>query len=251
MRPGGTRPPLFLVHPVGGNVLCYAQLVRHLAAGRPVYGLQARGLDGGEEPPPTIAAMADDYIAALLAVAPHGPYLLGGWSMGGVVAFEMGRRLQARGETVGPLLLIDTPPPGCEPPPDAALLAALAADLGVPREALAPLAPGGDGAAGAGSLPPDLDVDHLLRLHRLYRAHHLAMGGYRPVPSALGAVLLCPASGPRSAPLGGGTGWGPFAVRGVSLEEVPGDHQTMLREPEVRVLAARLDRLLDEAGGGA
>ncbi|HEY6323164.1 MAG TPA: alpha/beta fold hydrolase, partial [Thermoanaerobaculia bacterium] len=291
IRPGGAKPPLFLVHPVGGSVLCYAPLVRHLEAGRPVYGLQARGLDGGEAPPATIAAMADDYLAALLAVAPRGPYLLGGWSMGGLVAFEMGRRLQARGEVVAPLLLIDTPPPGCEPPPDAALLAALAADLGVPREAFAPGATGGDGAAGAdgtgsaagdggadggaggdhadradpgallpalfaraqlsGSLPPDFDLDQLQRLYRVYRAHHLAMGGYRPVPSALGAVLLCPEAGPRSAPLGGGTGWGPFAVCGVRIEEVPGDHQTMMREPDVRVLAARLDRRLEEAGGSA
>ncbi|HEU0078664.1 MAG TPA: amino acid adenylation domain-containing protein, partial [Longimicrobiaceae bacterium] len=95
VRASGERAPLFFVHPVGGDVLCYAPLARHLDAGQPFYALRSRGLDGGEPPRATVEAMAADYLDAMRAVQPRGPYRLGGWSMGGVVAWEMARRLEA------------------------------------------------------------------------------------------------------------------------------------------------------------
>src|SRR5262249_49388895 len=108
IRPEGSRPPLFLAHPAGGSVLCYAGLARHLGLDQPVYGLQAVGLIDGQAPHASIEDMARAYIDALREVAPRGPYLLAGWSLGGIVAFEMARELRRSGHDVGLLALLDT-----------------------------------------------------------------------------------------------------------------------------------------------
>ena len=89
----GELPPLFCVHPVGGKVLCYAELARHLGKNQPFYGLQSLGLSGEKEPLTKIEEMATIYIEALQEIQPCGPYYLGGWSMGGVVAWEMAQQL--------------------------------------------------------------------------------------------------------------------------------------------------------------
>ena len=86
IQPDGSRRPLFLIHPAGGHVFPYAHLARHLGSDQPCYGLQARGLEEGQEPHSRIEDMAAYYIEALRTVQPRGPYLLGGWSMGGVIA---------------------------------------------------------------------------------------------------------------------------------------------------------------------
>ncbi|RKH24400.1 thioesterase domain-containing protein, partial [Corallococcus sicarius] len=78
--------PLFFVHPGGGNVLAYGELARRLGPSQPVYGLQSRGLDG-RPVAESVEEMAALYLEAVRSVQPQGPYLLGGWSMGGVVAY--------------------------------------------------------------------------------------------------------------------------------------------------------------------
>src|SRR5215218_3483828 len=108
IHPDRNGRPLFFVHAAGGNAVSYAALARHLGPSVPVYAFQSRGLDGGELPHARIEEMAADYLAALRAVQPEGPYRLGGWSMGGVVAFEMARRLEAAGEAVELLAVIDS-----------------------------------------------------------------------------------------------------------------------------------------------
>jgi thioesterase domain-containing protein len=112
MQPEGNRPPFFVVHAVGGNVLNYYTLLPHLGPEQPVYGLQARGLDGVQAPYPSIEAMAEDYLRQIRTVQPSGPYHLGGASFGGTVAFEMARQLMLLGETVALLALFDTIGPG-------------------------------------------------------------------------------------------------------------------------------------------
>ncbi|MYV68410.1 hypothetical protein GT043_21225, partial [Streptomyces sp. SID2131] len=115
IRPDGDLPPLFLVHPVGGNVLCYRPLAAALRPGRPVYGLAAPGLtaatpdDTGHAGVPELAAA---HVAALRTVRPHGPYHLAGWSLGGLLAYEMAHQLRADGEEVATLALLDTAYPG-------------------------------------------------------------------------------------------------------------------------------------------
>ncbi|HWU90794.1 MAG TPA: amino acid adenylation domain-containing protein, partial [Kofleriaceae bacterium] len=107
LRAGGARP-LFLVHAVGGGVSSYVGLARDLPEGQAVFAFQARGLDGSEPPVETIEAMASRYVEELRAVRAEGPLRIGGWSMGGIIAFEMARQLGGEVET---LVLIDPPSP--------------------------------------------------------------------------------------------------------------------------------------------
>lgn len=107
IQPNGTRPPFFCVHGLGGGVLGYAELARVLGPDQPFYGLQARGLDGIEEPDQDIQTMAARYIKAMHTVQPKGPYHLGGYCYGGFVAFEMACQLRAQGEPVGLLAIFE------------------------------------------------------------------------------------------------------------------------------------------------
>jgi acetoacetyl-CoA synthetase len=104
----GQGAPLFIVHGVGGNVMELFPLGRRIGAIGPVYAIQARGLDGRQTPNRSIAAMADDYLAEIRKAFPEGPYHLAGYSSGGLIAFEIARRLEAAGEPPASLTLIDT-----------------------------------------------------------------------------------------------------------------------------------------------
>jgi phthiocerol/phenolphthiocerol synthesis type-I polyketide synthase E len=108
IQPAGSRPPLFCMHPHGGNVLIYRDLSRHLGSDQPFYGLQCRGLDGTQPPLTQIEDMAALYLKDIQKVQPHGPYLLGGYCMGGTIAFELAQQLQVKGEPVVLLALFDT-----------------------------------------------------------------------------------------------------------------------------------------------
>jgi amino acid adenylation domain-containing protein len=107
LQPKGTRPPLFVVHPAGGSVICYRDLARALGNDRPCYGLQSPALEAGERPPVSIEAMAERYLEEVSRITPRGECLLAGWSLGGVVAYEMAHRLRAAGRPVPALVLID------------------------------------------------------------------------------------------------------------------------------------------------
>jgi len=105
LRAGGSRTPIFLVAPAGGTVFAYYALAHHLGPDQPVYALQDPAFEGNRAPCDTIEEMATTYINAMRSVQPQGPYIMGGWSFGGTVAFEMARQLN--GET-GLLFLIET-----------------------------------------------------------------------------------------------------------------------------------------------
>lgn len=107
LRPRGTGQPIFFVHPGGGNVLCYLDLARELDVDRPLYALQAPGIDGICETVGSIDEMAQRYIQAIKTVQPHGPYTLAGWSYGGIVAHAMATKLQQRHEIVERLVVLD------------------------------------------------------------------------------------------------------------------------------------------------
>ncbi|MCA2629774.1 MAG: MicD protein [Microcystis sp. M069S2] len=104
----GDKTPFFAVHPIGGNVLCYADLARNLGTEQPFYGLQALGLSELEKTVASIEEMAMIYIEAIQTVQASGPYYLGGWSMGGVIAFEIAQQLLTQGQEVALLALIDS-----------------------------------------------------------------------------------------------------------------------------------------------
>jgi acyl carrier protein len=111
LQPDGHKPPFFIVHALGGHILGYHELVRRLGRDQSIYGLQAQGLDGEQAVLTRIKDMANHYINEIRTVLPEGPYLLGGYSLGGIVAFEMARQLEAQGQKIALLALLDTAPP--------------------------------------------------------------------------------------------------------------------------------------------
>src|SRR5262249_49937648 len=111
LRASGNLPPLFCIHPGGGLSLSYSGLMRHLPPDRPIYGLQARGIAHPEMAPETLEDMAADYLQTIQQIQPSGPYNLLGWSLGGLVAHAIATRLQAQGERVALLALLDSYPP--------------------------------------------------------------------------------------------------------------------------------------------
>ncbi|RII13773.1 Linear gramicidin synthase subunit D [Streptomyces sp. YIM 130001] len=110
LRTTGEQPPVFCVHPAAGISWSYAGLSRPLGTDRPLYGLQARGLDGTDVLPASLSEMAADYLEHVRSVRPTGPYHLLGWSFGGLVAHEMAVQLQADGEQVATLSVLDAFP---------------------------------------------------------------------------------------------------------------------------------------------
>ncbi len=111
IQPKGSRPPFFCVHPLCGDVVSFTIWSRYLGDDQPFYGLRARGLDGVQDPITEVEAIAADYVDELRTVQPEGPYTLGGYAGGGVIAFEMAQQLRARGEELALLLIINEPPP--------------------------------------------------------------------------------------------------------------------------------------------
>ena len=101
IQPHGSKPPLYCIHAAGANVLIYRPLSRHLGMDQPVYALQARGLDGQQQPFLHVEDMAAHYIREVRAFQPEGPYDLLGASFGGLVIFEMAHQLRAQGQQVG------------------------------------------------------------------------------------------------------------------------------------------------------
>ncbi|MGH3171557.1 MAG: amino acid adenylation domain-containing protein, partial [Trebonia sp.] len=118
IRTSGSKPPFFCFHPAGGVSWSYMPLVQSIPQDIPVYGLQARALDGTSEPSSSIQAMAADYIEQIRSVQEHGPYYLLGTSSGAILAHETAVRLRAAGEEVAALVLIDGFPPSVAPGED-------------------------------------------------------------------------------------------------------------------------------------
>ncbi|MET0396317.1 MAG: non-ribosomal peptide synthase/polyketide synthase, partial [Longimicrobiaceae bacterium] len=257
LHAGGTGTPLFLVHAAGGSALPYEGLGRRVGADRPVYGLQARGLDGEAAPRDGIAAMAEDYLARVRGVQPRGPYLLGGWSMGGVVALEMARRLRAAGEQVALLALLDSvlAPPDAEPGDDLRPYVDFALHLGLDSGAVG--VSGADARAmghaerldhvrraalAAGLFPPDVGAERVASLFAVFRANALALRRYVRGTYDGEVVLLQAAEGSASDP-SVRAAWEGVAAGGVRAHTLPGTHFSMLREPLSRAVA---DVLADE-----
>ena len=109
LKSGGSQPPLFLIHAVGGDILSYRRLVVYLQdSDRPIYGVRSQGLGGVVEPFRRVEDMAAFYLKEIREIQPNGPYYLGGYSFGGTVAYEMAQQLAAAGEKVAMLAMFDT-----------------------------------------------------------------------------------------------------------------------------------------------
>jgi amino acid adenylation domain-containing protein len=257
IQTGGTRPPLFFVHPVGGSVLCYAELARKLGPEQPFYGLQ---VPPGTQPE-TVATMATAYLQAIREVQPKGPYRLGGWSMGGVVAYDMARQLRAVGEEVSLLALIDVlVPPGERPegevPMDeAALMARFAEDLGalsarkVALDAgrLRALPPGRvletvvQGLRECGAIAPEMDPQVMKRHAEVFKANMRALVAYRAQPYT-GRVWFCRGTQPGGASRQNAEAWLGL-TQGGELVELEGNHYTLFGQG-IEALARELSLAL-------
>ncbi|MES2332684.1 MAG: non-ribosomal peptide synthetase [Bacteroidota bacterium] len=108
VKASGHRPPLYIVHGDGLNVMVFNSVPKHMDAEQPVFGLQPRGLNGIDDPDESMEEIAANYVAGILKHNPEGPYFLAGYSFGGIVAFEMAKQLKAAGHEVKMLAMFDT-----------------------------------------------------------------------------------------------------------------------------------------------
>jgi thioesterase domain-containing protein len=197
--------------------------------------------------------MAADYIAAIRMVQSLGPYLLGGWSIGGLIAFEMARQLEAQGEEVRLLAMFDTHAPNAEESEtsdDASLLASFALNLGVSPEQLQaavdsfsqaqtedPLSFLLDYAKATSVIPHDMSLARLRQQFHVFNVNVQAARSYQPGGLAASIALFRAVEGSPGDPT---LGWSRLGLENLEVHDAPGSHLTMLREPSVSVLAERL-----------
>jgi thioesterase domain-containing protein len=267
IQSGDSGRPFFCVHPVGGNVLCYLGLARSLGADQPFYGLQASGVEEGQTPLTRIEDMASRYIEALRAVQPEGPYILGGWSLGGVVAFEMAQQLRAQGETVDNLILLDSQIPalhqGAREMDDARLLFEFALNFGV---SLAEFNVESDHfrqldldgqltyvleqAKAAHKIPSDIGLSKVRQLLHVFKANVRALNEYLPQHYP-GRITLFKAGEQFGNDSPNPTsGWNRIAADGLDLQIVDGNHYSMLSEPHLTILSGKIRAYLNQAEAG-
>ncbi|HET7234018.1 MAG TPA: amino acid adenylation domain-containing protein [Longimicrobium sp.] len=258
LQPHGSLPPLFLAPPGGGHVVCYHPLAGLMGPDQPVYGLQARGIDDGHEPFGTAREIAEFFISAIRQVQPEGPYLLGGWSFGGMVAWEMGRQLLEAGAEVGLVALLDTGVPRAKQDvaellDHARVLQRIVADLvgwglaalvRVERLGRLPHREQAVQAVRQVNSPrmlPLSRVDEILTLTRVRRANLGALVGYDPPPYEGHLTYVRTAASERAVPPDGAVDfWAGRALGGVTVHRVGGSHGTILQQPFVADLAEKL-----------
>jgi thioesterase domain-containing protein/acyl carrier protein len=271
LRTSGDRPPLFLVHPIGGNVLCYLNLVKYLPVDQPVYALQAAGAEPGATPLRTMSDLAASYIAAIRKSHLCGPYNVSGWSFGGSVAIEMARQLAD--EELARLILLDTIALGDGPRAgvsESDLITWFFEELlwhahGMKASRLTLSYNGTDRdtlfdsilrqAIDARIVPAESSPQLIRRLYEIFRANYEAGLNYRHEPLDRDITLLksteqMPAYAANVHRIVGSSftsqtnGWERFAARGLTVIDVAGDHLSMMSEPNIADVAAKLEAAL-------
>ncbi len=251
---GAGRTPLFVVHGAGGNVLNIWDLARAMSPKQAVFGLQASGIDGVSPPGATIEQMAQTYLDEVRAVQPQGPYMLAGYSGGGVIAFEMARRLDEAGEAIGVLAFIDTFHPQMRLPQINALtrLERLRRE-GMPyvRDAFDRLRKSRQDARDERRLEEHLAAGEPipLALRELYLIRNFQHAARRYTPPAWpGKVLLFRAEQVDYYYRAGGPvyGWDETVLGGIEIIPIPGDHDTLLLGANAQRIAHRLGQAIDE-----
>jgi amino acid adenylation domain-containing protein len=242
--------PLFLIHPVGGNILCYWQLAHTLGSGTPIYGFQLPEVES-RETLGSIESIAAHYLQALNTVQPSGPYRLGGWSLGGVIAFEMARQLERAGQQVSLLALIDSAAPGqlpSGPLEGRALVRRFAEDfaglfglddLDLPNDEAEALHEVYELCQTYGLLPQDFEEEETARLFAMFKTGLTALASYRAEPYA-GDLLLFTSEESRGFGEDATLGWKDLALGGVATRELAGNHYEVIAQPVVQDLAAEL-----------
>jgi amino acid adenylation domain-containing protein len=269
IQTAGNNPPLFFVHAVGGQVLSYMDLGRHLGQNQPFYGLQSRPAVKGLIKHASLEEMAAEYVKAIRAFQPVGPYRLGGWSMGGVIAFEMARQMEQQGQEVALLALVDSyaPSPTLSEATYTDDLAGFALHLGFSYErimaaesAILKLLPSEhlayvfSEAKASGMLPADTTLEDLSVMWDVFSDNSQLLSRYRGGRYQGKATLfraeqsLGPGLGENGfIPEDPERGWGIWASGGVEVIAAPGNHFTMIQAPQVDKMAEQLLARLEEA----
>ncbi|MCE6977055.1 non-ribosomal peptide synthetase, partial [Pseudomonas frederiksbergensis] len=258
IRRTGSQRPLFLVHPLGGEVQYARDLAPSLDPQVPVYGLAASGLVAGEAPLSDVPAIAARYLSAIRQVQPQGPYRIAGWSAGGLIAYEMARQLQAGGEPIDFVGIIDASARPA-PTPNESVSEAQFLMAWLPEQIddevfrqLTALAQNADIEAMLAlcianrllpeELPHDIDA-RLLRSHLgVAYAIRLAIGTYVSPPTSLKVSLFTASEQKRSDPT---LGWGALLKDQVSVTALPGTHNTLVKAPHVSALGEAISHALN------
>lgn len=265
----GSKPPLFFVHAISGGALCYLPLSRSMGEDQPFFGLQGMSSEDHKRVI-SIEERATDYVEAIREIAPAGPYMLGGWSFGGYVAFEMARQLGAAGEEVSLLVLLDIEAQGFSGKPpdrrdDAELLLEIA-QSGVSMEDVVL-----ESALNAMRISRHRSVEGLLKLLVNAGAVHAGvdisqveqfLAGYRHRSLSLREYELRPYSGrihlvrtldrgpdgsSATVPSDPAMGWGALTPYPVVIHEVNSTHHNMIYPPHSKQLAEIFTRCISEA----
>ena len=256
-------------------MLGFVDLLHHLDQQYPFYGLQSIGLDGVQEPYSRVEDMAEHYLRDIRTVQPHGPYYLGGLSFGGVVAFEMARQLRQQGENVALLALIDTWAPLFEgkllfrqilPPDDFTLLTHYIKGVRHFYEEYPEEKRKLQGLTFSQQIDRVVEQmndaelfgtvsrEHARRVLQIHLHSARAMRDFEPriydgkitvfratdVGPEAHFVITHPALGSPQVM----AGWQQVSTEPIEVIDVPGDHITMIVEPQVHVLAERLNECL-------
>ena len=254
LKDGSKQPPLFITHGLGGSVIDFFQVVKNIQTPHSIRGMQAKGIDGTEDPFDRIEDMAQFYLDAIREVQPHGPYLLAGYSLGGLVTFEMAQRLTADGEKVALLAMLDSYP-------DIRYLSLaqrvrLVARLTTRRAANAMKLPAKDALslilrpARRRSLTPRMsyqppaDMPLSPAMQRARECAYVALTRYQPrfYP---GKIRFIKAENPTDFPANPAAVWSRLAGK-FEVETVPGDHLGIM-SAHYEELASVLSRYVGES----
>ncbi|KOG14015.1 non-ribosomal peptide synthetase [Streptomyces viridochromogenes] len=254
LRTRGDREPLFCLPPASGLAWGFAGLTRHLDTDRPLYGLQSRGLVPGEKRSESLAETVAAHTARIREIQPAGPYHLLGYSMGGLVAHAVATTLQAAGERVALLALLDSFPgawtsQGPRPTDRPAVLRGLLAILGreVPAQddeltdrRFAEL------VRRVPDLPGSLDDAELAALVEVTANNRRLLEEFDPLPYDGDLLLFSAARDPDAHP-DRHTAWQPYVRGRVHSHDIPCTHGEMTRPGPLDLIGPRLARQLRTA----
>ncbi|GAB3992312.1 hypothetical protein GCM10028807_25120 [Spirosoma daeguense] len=265
IKPQGSKVPIYIIHGIGLNLLNFSSLVNYMDAEQPIYGLQARGLDGVEEPLDNMEAIASTYLSEVLEQNPDGPYAIAGYSFGGYVALEMARQLKEMGKEVKMLAMFDTNAQESDSRQDMIgwvrkkifrqfpkmlwfaeslvkhpILTIRYQQNYVARQFQALL-------MATGIQKPPVVEKEFDQLNAIIEKHEVAFYNYKMRPYD-GIVDLFKAQlrvyfVDDSKFLG----WKKYALQGVRIHSVPGDHEMMLLPPNDKAFARALQKALDNS----
>ncbi|MBI3795709.1 MAG: amino acid adenylation domain-containing protein [Deltaproteobacteria bacterium] len=268
IQPGTHRPPFFCIPGVDGNPLQFLRLARCFGAAQPIFAIQPQGFEGRVAPLTSVEAIAAQALQVICAAHPAGPYFLGGFSMGGLVALEVAQQLAASGKPVALLALLDTHLPQERQPSWQEWLAnrfafhlheCATSDfigslsylrqrfIGITNESWRRLGVSFCAVLDQLYLRSSRRVPRSIRTPILIKTNIAAVRPYVPRPYP-GRITFFRAVHNRAMDRENGSRWERLAQGGIEVHEVPGGH-TILAEPGVQVLAEKLRACLDVAAG--